>query len=78
MLIYVGSFLIGLYIDVVEQDLLTPAGSLIIILVWVYYTAPFYFGAQFTRRHILNISRIEPADYAYVEQFERKDSKSAS
>jgi membrane protein len=55
-----------------------PAGSLIVILVWVYYTAAIlYFGAQFTKTYAeYTRRRIEPADYAvYVEQFEKKKLK---
>jgi hypothetical protein len=45
----------------------------------ILYSTILYFELNSPRRHILNILRIEPADYAvYVEQFERKDSKSAS
>jgi membrane protein len=46
--IYVGSLLIGLYIDISGTgSAYGPAGSLIVILVWVYYTAAIlYFGAS--------------------------------
>jgi membrane protein len=52
-----------------------------VILVWVYYTAAIlYFGAQFTKTYAeYTRRRIEPADYAvYVEQFEKKNCKSAA
>jgi membrane protein len=75
-LFMLGRFLIGLYIDVSGTgSAYGPAGSLIIILVWVYYTAAIlYFGAQFTKTYTEYIgARIEPADYAvYVEQFEKE------
>jgi membrane protein len=51
------------------------AGSLIVILVWVYYTAAIlYFGAEFTRIYAEYIgARIEPADYAvYIEEKEKE------
>ncbi|HMI06321.1 MAG TPA: hypothetical protein VK528_02145, partial [Flavobacterium sp.] len=54
------------------------AGSLIVILVWVYYTAAIlYFGAEFTRVYAeYSGARIEPADYAvYVEQHELEKNK---
>ena len=75
-LFMLGRFLIGLYIDVSGTgSAYGPAGSLIVILVWVYYTAAIlYFGAQFTKTYAeYTGARIEPADYAvYVEQFEKE------
>lgn len=75
-LFLLGRFLIGLYIDYTNTA--SPygaAGSLIVILVWVYYTAAIlYFGAEFTRVYAEYVgARIEPADYAvYVEQQEKE------
>jgi membrane protein len=67
-----------IYIDVSGTGSYGPAGSLIIILVWVYYTAAILYFELNSRRHEYIGARIEPADYAvYVEQFERKD-RSAS
>ena len=75
-LFMLGRFLIGLYIDITGTgSAYGPAGSLIVILVWVYYTAAIlYFGAQFTKTYAEYMgARIEPADYAvYVEQFEKE------
>jgi membrane protein len=75
-LFMLGRFLIGLYIDISGTgSAYGPAGSLIVILVWVYYTAAIlYFGAQFTKTYAeYTGARIEPADYAvYVEQFEKE------
>ena len=75
-LFMLGRFLIGLYIDVSGTgSAYGPAGSLIVILVWVYYTAAIlYFGAQFTKTYAeYTGARIEPAYYAvYVEQFEKE------
>jgi membrane protein len=71
-----GRFLIGLYIDYSGTgSAYGAAGSLIIILVWVYYTAAIlYFGAEFTKVYAEYLgARIEPAEYAvYVEQFEKE------
>ena len=71
-----GRFLIGIYIDVSGTgSAYGAAGSLIVILVWVYYTAAIlYFGAQFTKTYTEYIgARIEPADYAvYIEQYEKE------
>jgi membrane protein len=78
-LFMLGRFLIGLYIEQAgTASAYGAAGSLIIILVWVYYTAAIlYFGAEFTRVYADHIGlRIEPAAYAvYVEQTEREMDK---
>ncbi|MES2410862.1 MAG: YihY/virulence factor BrkB family protein [Bacteroidota bacterium] len=75
-LFMLGRFLIGLYIDYSSTgSAYGAAGSLIIILVWVYYTAAIlYFGAVFTRVYAEYLgARIEPADFAvYVEQLEKE------
>jgi len=75
-LFMLGRFLIGLYINYSSTgSAYGAAGSLIIILVWVYYTAAIlYFGAEFTKVYAEYIgARIEPADYAvYIEQFEKE------
>ena len=51
MLFTVGKFAIGLYLG--KSDVGSAygaAGSLVILLVWVYYSAQIFFlGAQFTR-----------------------------
>ncbi|SCY07899.1 YihY/virulence factor BrkB family protein [Flavobacterium caeni] len=73
-LFMLGRYLIGLYIETTSAgSAYGAAGSLIVILVWVYYTAAIlYFGAEFTRVYAEHRgARIEPADYAvYVEQHE--------
>lgn len=75
-LFMLGRYLIGLYIETTSAgSAYGAAGSLIVILVWVYYTAAIlYFGAEFTRVYAEYIgARIEPAEYAvYVEQHERE------
>lgn len=74
-----GRFLIGLYIDtVITASAYGAAGSLIIILVWIYYSAVIvYFGVEFTRVYANYVGRkIEPAEFAvYVEQIEREIDK---
>ncbi|MFL9842980.1 YihY/virulence factor BrkB family protein [Flavobacterium rhizosphaerae] len=73
-LFMLGRYLIGLYISTTGAG--SPygaAGSLIIILLWVYYTAAImYFGAEFTRMYaIFKGRRIRPSEYAvYIEQKE--------
>lgn len=75
-LFMLGRYLIGLYINYSgTASAYGAAGSLIVILVWVYYTAAIlYFGAEFTKVYAEYLgARIEPADYAvYVEQFEKE------
>lgn len=75
-LFMLGHFLIGIYINFSSTgSAYGAAGSLIVILVWVYYTAAIlYFGAEFTRVYAeYTGARIEPADYAvYVELFEKE------
>ena len=75
-LFMLGRFLIGIYIEKSNTGLAYgAAGSLIIILVWVYYTAAILFiGAEFTRVYVdFNGSKIEPADYAViVEELEKE------
>jgi membrane protein len=76
ILFMLGRFIIGLYIETAgTASAYGAAGSLIVILVWVYYTAAImYLGAEFTRAYANHIGlRIQPADYAvYVEQTERE------
>lgn len=75
-LFMLGRYLISLYIGFSgTASTYGAAGSLIVILVWVYYTAAIlYFGAVFTRVYAEYIgAKIEPADYAvYVEQHEKE------
>jgi membrane protein len=78
-LFMLGRLLIGLYISTTgTASTYGAAGSLIILLIWVYYTAAImYFGAVFTRVYADFIGlRIEPAEYAvYVEQTEKEMEK---
>lgn len=77
-LFILGRYAIGLYIDTAEIG--SPygaAGSLIIILIWVYYSAVIlYFSAEFTKVYaIFKGEVIEPAEYAvYVEEKETEKS----
>jgi membrane protein len=75
-LFILGRFLIGIYIEQSNTgSAYGAAGSLIVILVWVYYTAAIlYIGAEFTRVYAdFTGRRIEPADYAvYVEEHEKE------
>ncbi len=69
-----ADILLGIYIETTAAG--SPygaAGSIIVILLWVYFTAAIlYFGAEFTREYAcFKGARIKPADYAvYIEQKE--------
>ncbi|RZJ28345.1 MAG: YihY/virulence factor BrkB family protein, partial [Flavobacterium sp.] len=80
-LFMLGRFLIGLYIEKTgTETTYGAAGSVIVILVWVYYTAAImYLGAEFTRAYADQIGlKIEPAEYAvYVETIEKHMEKAA-
>ena len=81
VLFSLGRYLIGLYIQTTAtSSTYGAAGSLIVILVWIYYTAAIlYFGAEFTQAYANRFGvRIEPADYAvFVEQIEKEHEVSA-
>lgn len=76
ILFMLGQYVISLYIQYTSQGSTSTygaAGSLIVILVWIYYTAAIlYIGAEFTQVYAEAIgSHIEPADYAvHVQQTE--------
>ncbi len=69
LLFMLGRFLIGLYIEKVGPGTAYgAAGSLIVILVWVYYSsAILYFGAEFTQVYAEKYGHaIRPATYAVL------------
>ncbi|MGY3212263.1 YihY/virulence factor BrkB family protein [Mucilaginibacter sp. HD30] len=74
VLFMLGRFAIGIYVaSSASSSTYGAAGSLIAILLWVYYTAAIlYFGAEFTKAYVdFKGKRIEPAEYAvHVEQTE--------
>ena len=53
LLFWIGKYLIGLYLG--KSAVASPfgaAGSLVIVIVWVYYSSQiFFFGAEFTRAY---------------------------
>jgi len=75
-LFIVGKSVIGAYIGSSSTaSIYGVAGSLIIILLWVYYSAIIlYFGAEFTEVYALNFgNKITPNDYAvYIDKKERE------
>ncbi|OKS89094.1 hypothetical protein RG47T_4575 [Mucilaginibacter polytrichastri] len=74
VLFMIGKYIIGLYIQYsANSSTYGAAGSIIIILLWIYYTAAIlYIGAEFTQVYAeANGSHIEPAEYAvHVKQTE--------
>lgn len=76
ILFVIGRYAIGLYIESSgTESTYGAAGALVLVLLWVYYTAAIlYFGAVYTRENaIVNNIPIKPADYAvYVEEKERE------
>ncbi|HEY0298513.1 MAG TPA: YihY/virulence factor BrkB family protein [Arachidicoccus sp.] len=76
ILFMLGRFLIGYYLQKSSiGSAFGTAGSVIIILSWVYYSAIIlYFGAAFTRANAqLKGREISPADYAvWIETIEKK------
>lgn len=78
VLFMVGRLVIGIYIEKsATSSTYGAAGSLIVILLWIYYTAAIlYFGAEFTRAYVdFKGKRIEPAEYAVhiVQKEEEKE-----
>ncbi len=74
VLFLLGRLVIGIYIEKTSSgSAYGAAGSLIVILLWVYYTAAIlYFGAEFTQAYAsFTGAKIKPADYAvHIEQKE--------
>lgn len=74
LLFMLGRYLIGLYIQFsATESTYGAAGSLIIILLWIYYSAVIlYIGAEFTQVYTESTGeQIEPAEYAvHVKQEE--------
>lgn len=67
LLFMLGRYLIGIYIArVAPGSAYGAAGSLVVILVWIYYSsAILYFGAEFTKTFAEKYGRtIRPASYA--------------
>ena len=74
VLFLIGRLVIGIYIEKSgTSSTYGAAGSLIVILLWVYYTAAIlYFGAEFTRAYAdFKGIQIEPAEFAvHIEEKE--------
>jgi len=80
ILFMIGKFLITYYLGNSRMTTAySTAGSLIIVLLWVYYSAIIlYVGAVFTHQYALHLgSRIYPNNYAvWVQQIEVESQKS--
>lgn len=78
LLFMLGRVLIGLYLQMAGTgSTFGAAGSLVVILTWVYYTAAIlYFGAEFTQVYAEKFGgSIQPAEYAvHVIQTEEEVS----
>lgn len=76
ILFIIGRLGIGFYLQTSgTESAYGAAGALVLVLLWVYYTAAIlYFGAVYTREYALaNGIPIKPAEYAvYVEEQERE------
>ncbi|MBE7178840.1 MAG: YihY/virulence factor BrkB family protein, partial [Mucilaginibacter polytrichastri] len=74
ILFILGKYIIGIYIEkTATGSAYGAAGSIIVILTWIYYTAAIlYFGAEFTQVYAIEHGgHIQPAKYAvYLEQHE--------
>ncbi|GAB3932787.1 YihY/virulence factor BrkB family protein [Mucilaginibacter myungsuensis] len=79
ILFLIGKYVIGLYIEYTAQgSAYGAAGSIIVILVWIYYTAAIlYIGAEFTQAYAeASGSDIKPAEYAvHVKQTEVEEDR---
>lgn len=76
ILFTMGRYLIGLYIETTgTASAYGAAGSLIVLLSWLYYLAAIlYFGAELTQVYANQVGlRIQPSDQAvFVEKTERE------
>lgn len=71
ILFMIGKFAIGTFVEGNQMaSLYGAASSVIILLLWVYYSAAIlYFGAEFTRAYIeFNGTKIEPSKYAVYDE----------
>jgi membrane protein len=64
LLFTAGKFLLGVYLGKAGfADVYGPAGSLVVCLVWVYYSAQVVFlGAEFTRAYALRCGSMLPGE----------------
>jgi membrane protein len=81
LLFMIGRYLIGIYLSTAGVgSTFGAAGSIVVILTWVYYTAAIlYFGAEFTQVYAEKFGgKIEPAEYAVsIQQIEKERNVAA-
>jgi membrane protein len=78
VLFVAGKYLLGLYLGRGSVgSAYGAAGSLVAMLVWVYYSAQIvFFGAEFTQAYATSMgTRIEPDDHAEPIEDPRKDDR---
>ncbi|MDD2983091.1 MAG: YihY/virulence factor BrkB family protein [Crocinitomicaceae bacterium] len=71
-LFLLGKYLIGIYLtSMANADIFGAAGSIIILLLWVYYSSILlYFGAEFTKSYALNQGQgIQANKYSILVQY---------
>lgn len=71
-LFLLGKYLIGLYLsNMANASIFGAAGSLIILLLWVYYSSILlYFGAEFTRSYAIAIGQgIMPNQFSILVEY---------
>jgi membrane protein len=73
----IGKLVIGLYLGTTSvASTYGAAGSVIVILVWVYYSAQIVLlGAEFTREYVQTFGRRPPPEEFAVEEKDGKDGK---
>lgn len=73
-----GKYLIGLYLgNSGVASSFGAAGSMIALLLWVYYSAQiFFFGAEFTRQYALWYGSLQHERHRQIVQSEKKSSAS--
>ncbi len=78
ILFMLGRLVIGIYVGIsANSSTYGAAGSLIAILLWVYYTAAIlYFGAEFTKAYVdFKGKGIQPAEYAVHVELTEAEKK---
>ncbi len=78
ILFMIGRYLIGIYLkNTASVSMYGAAGSIIVILVWVYYaSAILYLGAEFTQAYAeASGGKIKPAEYAVHIEHREVESK---
>jgi membrane protein len=81
VLFMIGKFCITFYINNSNMgSTYGSAGSLVILLLWIYYSATIlYFGAEFTKAYALKYGdEIKPNEYAVTIQIVKVESRESS